>query len=233
MYHCEICNLNFKRINNLNRHLDSKKHFLTIKKQEEEEARKIEEAKEAEKAEEERKIREAEEAEEAEKIKQRKKMKFLNYHCCELCNKKYKLEIRYHKHLLSEEHKHKRYIEENKNVRVAVINIKTMKIKYGKNAPFIYKLEEFLKKNSDYEVYDKNLHGDMIIKNRQEIRRKEIEKEKITDSRIKDLEIENKKLIEIKKELKNVVGNLVKKLDEITKTLDNFFEEKEEEKKEE
>ena len=94
-----------------------------------------------------------------------------------------------------------------------------MKIKYGKNAPFIYKLDEYLKNNPDYKEYNKDIHGKMIAEYKENMRRKEIEKEKITDSKIKDLEIENKKLNEIKKELKNVV----KKLDEITKTFDNFF----------
>ena len=209
MLHCEICNINFKRLYNLERHLTSNKHFLTIKKQEEEK-RKIEEEKELKKSEEEKEFKKSEE----------KQRKILNYHCCELCNRKYKLEIRYHKHLLSDEHKRKRYIEENRNVRVPIINMKTMKIKYGKNAPFIYKLDEYLKNNPDYKEYNKDIHGKMIAEYKENMRRKEIEKEKITDSKIKDLEIENKKLIEIKKELKNVV----KKLDEITKLFDHFFE---------
>lgn len=76
---------------------------------------------------------------------------------CKFCNKQYIKKFFYDKHLLSQKHIQNIQICNNEsNYRIPVINKETQIVKYGKNAPLKSKLDKFLEKNTNYEIYNKD-----------------------------------------------------------------------------
>ena len=162
---CELCNLNFKRTYDFNRHLKCSKHFnnkhpfyklgnddgdgdcnkknlLTVSSDS---------------------LQTLTNFENVESNKE-------NYQC-KLCNKKYVRKFYYDEHV-------KNCLGNNKIIeeRITVINIKTNIIKYGKNAPLKSKLDSFLINNPDYEIYKKNNNSNWEHKKELNIVKKKLNK---------------------------------------------------------
>tara|TARA_B100000886_G_C20281390_1_gene431336 strand:+ start:225 stop:716 length:492 start_codon:yes stop_codon:yes gene_type:complete len=75
---------------------------------------------------------------------------------CKFCNKQYIKKFFYDKHLLSQKHIKNIQICNEIDYRIPVINKDTRIVKYGKNAPLKSKLDTFLEKNTNYEIYIKD-----------------------------------------------------------------------------
>ena len=71
---------------------------------------------------------------------------------CKICNKTFSTKTWYDKHCINFIHK----INENKNIRIPVINTITGNVKYGKNAPLKNKLDNWLNKYPYYKIYNNN-----------------------------------------------------------------------------
>ena len=131
MHKCLICDISFKRNCDLIRHETSIKHKKNLNKEND------------------NKINNN-------KINDNKINDSENPLYCKICNKLYIKKYYYEKHLISNLHlENLKCIKIEPDYRVAVINKNTLKVKYGKNAPLKSKLNNFLIKYPNYEIYNK------------------------------------------------------------------------------
>lgn len=176
MLKCSICNVQFNRPFDMNRHNLTKKHIQNYENSSNEDIeiynKQLEEFKKIKQKQKEKKELK-EKQEEKQKEKQEEKQEEKQYHC-EYCNKSYKSEYHYNKHLETKKHKlniskpFKNIID----VRIPVIHRETRRIKYGKNAPLSSRLSYFLRENPEYDIYTKyNLNSSLILTIKDELSR--------------------------------------------------------------
>ena len=160
MLKCYICNINFNKKYNLIRHNKSNKHLMTEKENNE----KIESINNNNNNNNE-KIKSTtnnnNNNEKKESINNNnnnnnnEKKESINNNIiykCKICNKTFSTKTWYDKHCINFIHK----INENKNIRIPVINTITGNVKYGKNAPLKNKLDNWLNKYPYYKIYNNN-----------------------------------------------------------------------------
>ena len=174
MLKCYICNINFNKKYNLIRHNKSNKHLMTEKKNNEKiesinnnnnnekiesinnnnNNEKIESINNNNNNEKKESINNNNEKKESINNNNEKKKSINNniIYKCKICNKTFSTKTWYDKHCINFIHK----INENKNIRIPVINTITGNVKYGKNAPLKNKLENWLNKYPYYKIYNNN-----------------------------------------------------------------------------
>lgn len=155
MFKCVTCDKSFSRQHDLSRHKLSKKHTKNLSIYNENCI-----------------IIEDEDKNKEENFNI-KSINNINFYC-QFCNKNFIKKKLYDKHILTYKHNQNVLLLNNneKDLRVPVINKETMKVKYGKNAPLKSKLDKYLIKYPMYEIYNKNnlkLYNNFLLKLKSEL----------------------------------------------------------------